>query len=185
MSVFIKGKRVILRTMRKDDIEELSALMADREIGGLIGEVYPVTEKHMEEFYDKCQKTDERIWFLITDAETGKIIGETGFLRIYTPWRTADYSLVIFDRAFWNKGYGKETAALMLDYGFNSLNFHRLAIGVVGFNETALKFWKSIGFKEEGRQVDGYFHNGRYHDFIMMYLLESGYRKSVNRVRES
>lgn len=33
------------------------------------------------------------------------------------PWRTSDFSLVIWDRAYWGTGYGQETAKLMLDYG--------------------------------------------------------------------
>ncbi|WP_225969063.1 GNAT family N-acetyltransferase [Treponema pedis] len=66
----------------------------------------------------------------------------------------------------------------MLDYGFNSLNFHRIAIGVVGLNERGLRFWKGIGFKEEGKQKDGFFNNGEYSDFIMMYLLEEEYRRT-------
>jgi RimJ/RimL family protein N-acetyltransferase len=40
-----------------------------------------------------------------------------------------------------------------------------------------LKFWESIGFKKEGIQREGYFHNGKYSDFIMMSLLEDEYRK--------
>lgn len=176
MGIFIKGKRIVLKTVGKQDLAELENLMSDREIGELTGEVHPATQRATEEFYEKCQRTDERIWFLIVDVQTGKIIGETGFLRIFAPWRTADFSLVIWDRSFWRKGYAKETAALMLDYGFNGLNFHRLAIGVADFNADGLKFWKSIGFKEEGRLIDGYFCRGEYRDFIMMYMLEDDYR---------
>jgi len=177
LSAFLEGKRIILRPVEKNDLKELCILMSNREIGELTGEVYPMTEKEMDDFYEKCQKTENRIWFLIIDKKTNKIIGETGFLRVFMPWRTSDYSLVIWDKEYWGKGYGKETAELMLNYGFGSLNFHRLAIGVVGFNENGLKFWKSIGFKEEGRQKDGYFCKGNYHDFVMMYYLESDYRK--------
>lgn len=176
MGVFLKGKRIALKTVGKQDLAEFESLMSDREIDELAGEVYPVTQRSIEDFYEKCQRLEERVWFLIVDTQTNKIIGETGFLRINAPWRTADYSLVIWDRNFWNKGYAKETTALMLDYGFNYLNFHRLAIGVVDFNANGLKFWKSVGFKEEGRQKDGYFCRGKYCDFIMMYILEDDYR---------
>lgn len=92
---------------------------------------------------------------------------------------------MIWNRKYWNKGYGKETAKLMLEYGFNSLNIHRMAIGVVGFNERGLRFWKSIGFKEEGKQKDGYFHNGEYSDFVMMYLLEEEYRVSTININSN
>lgn len=185
MSYFMEGERIKLRSVQKDDLKELAELMSDREIGVLSGEVYPMTEKEMGDFYDRCQKTDDRIWFVIIDKKTNSIIGETGFLRIFMPWRTTDYSLMIWNRKYWNKGYGKETAKLMLEYGFNSLNIHRMAIGVVGFNERGLRFWKSIGFKEEGKQKDGYFHNGEYSDFVMMYLLEEEYRVSTININSN
>jgi diamine N-acetyltransferase len=176
MSHFLESTRILLRPIQREDLKYLAELMSDREIGILTGEVYPSTEKGMEEFYERCQKTEDRIWFVIVDKETGKVIGETGFLRMFMPWRTTDFSLVIWDKEYWSKGYGKEIAALMLEYGFNSLNIHRMAIGVVGFNQNALKLWKSIGFVEEGRQKDGYFVNGEYSDFVMLYLLEDDYR---------
>ena len=47
-------------------------------------------------------------------------------------------------------------------------------------NERGLRFWKSIGFKEEGKQKDGFFNNGKYSDFIMMYLLDEEYRVTRN-----
>ena len=180
MSYFMESERIKLRPVQKDDLKKLAELMSDREIGVLSGEVYPITEREMDNFYDRCQKTDDRIWFVIIDKETNSIIGETGFLRIFMPWRTTDYSLMIWNRNYWAKGYGKETANLMLEYGFNSLNFHRIAIGVVGNNERGLRFWKSIGFKEEGKQKDGFFNNGEYSDFIMMYLLDEEYRVTRN-----
>ena len=174
--MFLTGERIALRTVKRADLETLSVLMEKRDITKLTGEVYPRTEAEWEDFYERTQGTTNRIWFLIIDKASGKIIGETGLLRIFMPWRTADYSLVIWDKDFWGKGYGRETAAHMFDYAFNDLNLNRLAIGVVGFNDRGLKFWKSVGFKEEGRQIDGYFCNGAYSDFIMMYLLEKDYR---------
>lgn len=177
MSYFMESERLQLRTLQKADLPQLAELMSDREIGMLSGEVHPLTEQGLDEMYEGCQKTDERIWFVIVEKATGKIIGETGFLRIFMPWRCADYSLMIWDRAYWGQGYGKEAAGLMLRYGFDTLNFHRLAIGVLGLNERALKFWRNLGFKEEGRQEDGFFGGGRYSDFIMLRLLEDEFRQ--------
>ncbi len=177
MKPFLEGARVSLRPIKKNDLEYLEILFADRETATLIGEVYPMTEKSLEEFYNKCQNDKDRIWFVIVDNESGRLIGETGFLRIFMPWRRADFSLIIWDKDYHGKGYGEETACLMFDYGFNSLNFHRLAVGVVAINEAALKFWKKIGFTEEGREIEGYFDGGAYSDFVMMSLLEEDYRK--------
>src|SRR5659263_561824 len=177
MNKFLEGNRIYLRPVEKEDLRIFPEWINDKEIQSLTGEVYPMTEKGFEEFYEGTQKTEDRIWFVIVDKEKNIVIGETGFLRIFNPWRTADLSIIIGKKEYWGKGIGKEVANLMLEYGFNNLNFHRLVIGVVGFNEIGLKFLESIGFIKEGTQREGYFHNGKYSDFIMMSLLEDEYRK--------
>ena len=70
-----------------------------------------------------------------------------------------------------------EVAQLMLDYAFGHQNFHRVAIGVVGFNTAALNFYERIGFQREGVQRDGYYYEHRYHDFVMMCMLEDEFRE--------
>ena len=179
MKGFLEGERIILRSLKKDDLDILFELSTDKEVCDLIGEVYPITEGEMDDYYNRLQKTDNRISFVVIDREKNNIIGETGLLRIFPPWRTADLSMIIWEREYWGKGYGKEIAKLIMDYAFNDVNIHRLSIGVVGFNENSIKFWKSVGFKEEGRQIEGYYKNGKYSDFNMMYILEDEYRKKT------
>jgi hypothetical protein len=44
MKGFLEGERVILRTLKKDDLDILFQLSTDKEVCDLIGEVYPITE---------------------------------------------------------------------------------------------------------------------------------------------
>ncbi len=176
MSVFFEGKKVRLRSIKKEDLPRLQNLMGEPETRRLVGEVFPVTEGGMEKFYQDCQETKDRIWMVIEDRETQRLVGETGFLRIFYPWRTADFSLILWDRRYQGQGYGRETAHLMLEYGFNTLNLHRVAIGVPAINKRGVAFWKSLGFREEGRQIEGFFSDGVFSDFVMMFLLEGDYR---------
>ncbi len=178
MAKYIEGERIYLRPVKKSDYEELDALMDDWQVLADTGSVYPNTEKELEALIERCQDTNDRVWFVIIDKATNKIIGETGFLHIFYPWRTSDFTLELWDKSFWGKGIGKETAKLMFAYGFGFLNLHRLAVGVVEKNARAVKFWKSVGFREEGRQVQGYYSDGAYSDFVMMYLLEDDCREN-------
>ena len=173
MSIFWQDSEIILRTVERDDLKKLSELMSNREIRKLSGEVYAITEKEMEGFYEKTQSTEDRIWFVIEEKKSKEIIGETGFLRIFMPWRTSDYSLVIWNEKYWNIGYGKKICKVMIDYVFNFLNLHRISIGVVEMNERAMKFWQKVGFKIEGKQIEGFFSDGKYSDFVMMYILSN------------
>lgn len=65
------------------NLKILSEWINDKEIRSITGEVYPMTEKEFEEFYEKAQKTEDSIWFVILDKEKDLVIGETGFLRIF------------------------------------------------------------------------------------------------------
>jgi RimJ/RimL family protein N-acetyltransferase len=95
---------------------------------------------------------------------------------MFQDWRTTDLSLIIGEKDARGKGCGTEAINLLLDYAFGYLGFHRVAIGVVAFNEAALRFYEKVGFKREGVQRDGYYHNHQYHDFIMMSILETEFR---------
>ena len=70
MNGFIKGEKVTLRTLIKDDLNKLFLLMRDKEIFDLIGEVYPMTEGELEDDYIRWQKTQNSIYFAVVDKKT-------------------------------------------------------------------------------------------------------------------
>ncbi len=183
-SKFLVGERVYLRPVEHDDLVHIRKWANDPGIRRLTGEVTPMTPAGAERFYEKVQNDEDRVWFIISlreigapdGAPSGAPIGEAGLLRMFPAWRTTDLSIIIGEKDAWGKGYGTEAIRLLLDYAFGYLNFHRVSIGVVGFNERALRFYEKIGFKREGIQRDGYFYDHAYHDFVMMSLLEDEFK---------
>ncbi len=173
---FLVGKRVYLRPLSRDDLTYIQKWSNDPEIRGLIGEVRPMSWTKVEEFYERAKNDDQRVWFIIVLQENDRVIGEAGLLRMFPAWRTTDLSIIIGEKETWGKGYGTEAINLLLDYAFGYLNFHRVAIGVVGFNEAALGFYEKVGFRKEGVQREGYYYNHAYYDFVMMSILEDAYR---------
>jgi diamine N-acetyltransferase len=175
---FLEGKKVYLRPLTSADLPQLHVWFNDPILRGQTGEVFPTDQAGMEEFLTRVHNDKERVWLGIVVSEDDRLIGEIGLLRMFPAWRTTDLSIIIGDCTAHGKGYGREAIDLMLDYAFGALNFHRVAIGVVGSNERALKFYEHIGFKREGVQRDGYFFDHHYQDFVMMSLLEDEYRAS-------
>lgn len=173
---FFSGEQVYLRPIEQEDVGLLHQWANDPEIRGLTGETRPTTYAGALEFYEKAQKSDDRIWLAVVLRETNRVIGETGLLRMFPAWRTTDWSLILGEKSARGRGIGTEVAGLMLDYAFGYQNFHRVAIGVVGFNTKALSFYERIGFQREGFQRDGYYYEHHYHDFVMMSLLEDEFR---------
>ncbi len=141
-----------------------------------------MSKSEADKWFEDLEKDPKRAWFVIVLDEDGRVIGEAGLLRMFEPWRTTDMSIVIGERDAWGKGYGTEVGRLLLDYAFNYLGFHRVAIGTVGFHEDAIRFWEKLGFKREGVQRDGYLLDGEFHDFVMMSALDD--ERGVHSVDE-
>ena len=174
---FLQSQTIFLRPLEKSDAPLLLSWFNDPEIRGLTGETLPTSAAGIDAYLQRLETDTSRVWFGIVERESGNLVGETGLLRMFPTWRNTDLSLILGERSAWGKGYAREAMLLMLDYAFGYLNFHRVAIGVVGSNTRALRFYEKIGFIREGLQRDGYYYNHQYQDFIMMSILEDEYRK--------
>jgi len=171
------GKRVYLRPLAKEDLVHLRKWSQDAEIRALIGEAAPMSRADSESFLRKVYDDSSREWFVVVIRKSDQVIGEAGLLRMDPAWRATDVSVIIGEKEEWGKGYGTETIHLLLDYAFRHLNFHRVAIGVVGFNERAIRFWERVGFRKEGVHRDEYYYDGKYYSFVMMSILEDEFRE--------
>ena len=172
----LTGRRVYLRPFGRDDLPYIQKWSNDAELRKLTGEIAPMSRAEAEKWYKELVADNDRMWFVIVLKTVDRVIGEAGLLRMCRPWRNTDMTIIIGEKDEWRKGYGTEAGRLLLDYVFKRLGFHRVSIGVVGFNQTALKFWESLGFKKEGVHRDEYYYNNEYSDFIMMSILEDEYR---------
>jgi RimJ/RimL family protein N-acetyltransferase len=176
------GMRVILRPFREDDVGYIQKWSDDAELRKLTVEVAPMSNTEAVKFYAELRDDKERIWFVIIVKDSGKVIGETGLLRIFRPWRTADMTVIIGEKDEWGKGYGTEAGRLLLDYAFDRIGLHRVSVGIVGFNKRALRYWRGLGFEKEGVERDGYYCEGEYSDFVMMSILENKKREKGRSV---
>ena len=171
------GRRVCLRPLAREDLVYLRKWSDDAELRALTGEVSSMSEADCQKFLEQAYVDDRREWFVVVTKKSNRVIGEAGLLRMDPVWHTTDVSVIIGQKEEWGQWYGTESILLLLDHAFRHLDFHRAAVGVVGFNERALRFWGKVGFRKEGVQRDGYYYDGKYHDFVMMSILEDEFRE--------
>ncbi|XCP86667.1 GNAT family protein [Roseburia hominis] len=170
----IVGKNVILRERRKEDAEYFSYWFSQPRIMLQCGFTAPLTKEEAEKYAD----TKDSDWYTVTDLN-GKILGETGLLRMWPQWHCTDLTIILPNPEDQSKGYGTETIELMFQLAFKKYHMNRIAIGVVGQNADALRFYEKVGFKREGIQEQGYYYNGEYSDFVMMRILRSEWEKQL------
>lgn len=173
----LTGHRVTLKPITEADLPRMLSWYTDPEILRMSGEVELWTREKLAQWYHEACNDTNSVWFTIVVNENQRVIGDAGLLRMFTPWKTTDMSIIIGEKAMWGHGYGTDVGRLLLQYAFDELRFHRVAIGVVAFNTRAVRFWIGLGFQQEGIQREGYHCDNSYSDFIMMSLLEDEYRK--------
>lgn len=73
---------------------------------------------------------------------------------------------------FQGQGYGREAIEWVLDWGFSQAGLHSIALSVSEFNAPAVGLYESIGFVREGRERQARWVDGKWHDVLLMSMLD-------------
>jgi len=179
----LKGKKVILRPVKRADLPYFLKWFNDPEVIQYLSSFYlPMTEmaeeKYIEDVGTTRASTSASFVIEAIDGETTKPIGNVGLHNINTKDHGASFGIAVGDKEYWSKGYGTEAARLIIDYGFQQLNLHRISSSAIAFNERSIRMHKNLGFVEEGRMREAIFKNGQYHDQIGFGLLRSEWKST-------
>jgi RimJ/RimL family protein N-acetyltransferase len=180
---FLKGKRIYLRGMEKNDLSGRFFDWAnDKEVTRyLFMGIFPNNIANLEEWFDEARKSDKEINLMIVDKKTDKEIGFCGFHEIRWLHRSAEYRVFICEKEYWDKGYGREVAKLMLRYGFELLNFNKIYLGVNASHVRAVNSYLQSGFVKEGVLREEIYRNSRYHDAVRMSILRREYYEKFKK----
>ena len=177
----IKGKLVQLRPVQRVDISNFLQWFNDPDVTQYLLTYLPMTEmseqKFIEELGSSRVATDVLLIIETNDSEKCKPIGSIGLHGINSKDHNATFGIALGDKKFWNKGYGTEAARLIIKYGFEQLNLHRISSSAYSFNERSIKMHLKVGFTEEGRRRQAIFKNGAYHDEVMFGLLRQEWNR--------
>ncbi|MCI0405084.1 MAG: GNAT family N-acetyltransferase [candidate division Zixibacteria bacterium] len=166
--VFLKGKKTILRPLRKaTDFELCLRWINDPEVNPYLLVHFPVTEKKEKEWFDNLANNPSEVVLGIETLD-GRLIGTMGLHRINNKDRTAMTGALIGEKEYWGKGYGTDAKMTILDYAFNTLNLRKVNSSVYAFNKRSLKYNLKCGYKVEGVRKKQIFRNGKYNDEIVI-----------------
>jgi RimJ/RimL family protein N-acetyltransferase len=176
----LKGKSVLLRPVKRSDISYFLKWFSDPEVIQYLEWYLPMTEMSEEKFIEELGTTRARSDVILVieaiEGDSAKPIGNCGLHQINAKDRNAVFGIVIGEKDYWSKGYGLEAARLLINYGFQQLNLHRIASGAFAFNDRSIKLHKKLGFWEEGRLRQAFFKNGQYHDHVQFGILREEWR---------
>lgn len=162
---------------RGDYVERLPAWYGDREATRfVVRAVLPQSAEDLAETFEAVRRSRSDLEWAI-EADAGEVIGLAGLHSLDWLARSAEFRIFIGDRAHWNKGIGTEVTQLLAGYAFDSLQLHRVWLGVNTANRAAVTTYERSGFRVEGTLRDEVFRNGRYYDVVRMALLRTEYEE--------
>ena len=149
----LKGKKVLLRPIRRLDLANFVRWFNDPEVIQYLGVYLPMTEMAEEKWIEDLggAKAATQVNLMIEAVEEGgnRAIGELGLSSIHPKDHHATFGILIGEKEYWSRGYGTEAARLLINYGFEQLNLRRINSGVIAFNERSLRLHRRVGFSEE------------------------------------
>lgn len=171
----IEGTIVNLRAPDMADLERNHRWINDREVTRFLGgQARYLMSMAAEEAWMRgvCerQQTYERVFFAI-ETKDGRHIGNTNFFNSSAEQRRAELGIMIGDRACWSRGFGTDALRTLVGFGFDEMNLYRIVLQVFSYNPRAIACYRKVGFVEEVRMRQDMWHEGAYHDTVVMGLL--------------
>jgi diamine N-acetyltransferase len=168
-------EQVELEPLRASDSQLLFEWINNRELVVSSAPFRPVSrEEHDAWFDDVRDRTDVRI-FGIRLREGDRLVGSCQLHSIHPVHRSAELQIRIGADDARGRGLGAEAVRLLLAFGFDELELHRIFLHVFETNEAARRLYERVGFRIEGVLRDGARIEDEWVDVLLMALLRSEY----------
>lgn len=155
--VILETKRMRIRRLAMDDLNDLFALYRDPEIRRYFVEgvlTFEETRSGLErQVRGYPQYPTLGMWAMIYQ-ETGRFIGRCGLLPCEIDDKPETEISYLLDKSFWHQGLATEAAQGILDYGFQNLDLTRILALIAPDNTASQRVAERIGMILE-RKVDG------------------------------
>ena len=175
----IIGDTVRLRGIDKEDLPLFVSWLNDPDVRRYLSLYTPLSNaqevKWFEYLANHCL-AEQPLMIEVQNEKGWKAVGDISYINVDQQSRNAELGVFIGDKEFWGKGIGTKAISLMLDYGFKTLNFHRVYLRVFAPNQRGVHCYEKIGFKHEGNMREAYFLDGEYVDVLFMSILKEEWR---------
>lgn len=162
------GEKVLLRPMTPEDTDRIVNWRNRDSVRKNFIYQKPFTPEGHRQWIETMITTGRAVQFIICEKETGRPIGSAYLRDIDREYEKAEYGIFIGEEEARGKGYGTETARLMLAYAFEVLKLHKICLRLIADNTEALQSYEKAGFVREAYLKDEIRINGIYRDIILM-----------------
>jgi len=179
MEVF-RTERLVLRDFEETDWEAVHAYASDPEVVRYM-DWGPNTEEETKNFiqrgiaHQKEQPRRNYTLAMVLKAD-GRLVGGCG-IEVSNPDNREGWIGYCLNRNFWGQGYATETAKVLLEFGFNHLNLHRVFATCEPANIASAQVLEKIGMQREGRLREHKWAKRKWRDSLLYAILDYEWKK--------
>lgn len=169
----LTGHRVILRTVREEDLDGLFDLIADVRT---IGDHWPLRigseSEWRKKFHENGWWSEDFGRMLLTDRDGERL----GYLNYYMPshsYHGREIGYRIFRPEDRRRGYMSEAIPLFVAYLFGAKTIERIQALAHPDNEGSCRLLERCGFTFEGTLRHAHYDRGTYNDLQMYSILRA------------
>jgi RimJ/RimL family protein N-acetyltransferase len=172
---WLRGRLVDLAALRDEDSPLLYEWINDRDLVTHSAPFREVSRAEHEEWFDAVRRRQDTRIFGIRQLEGDRLVGSCQLHSIHTVHRSAELQLRIGAGDARGRGIGTEATRLLLQYGFEQLELHRIYLYVFESNEAARRLYKRAGFRTEGVLKEAARIEDSWRDVLVLAVLRSEY----------
>jgi RimJ/RimL family protein N-acetyltransferase len=170
------SKIIFLRPIEETDIDVIQNWRNSKNIQPFVREYRELSKKHIKSWLENVTPSNKFEFFII-ENEDQLPIGVVGLTYIDWVSKNADIHLAIYDKGWIDDKYAPETLRIMLEYGFQHLNLHRIYAEVYEVDNKKIDFFTSNNFTLDGVLRNHHYYNGKYIDSHIYSILKPEYEK--------
>jgi RimJ/RimL family protein N-acetyltransferase len=174
----LRGEKVRLTAFAEDDLEVLERWHEDDEFLRLYDSnpAVPRPKASLKKWIEEAEEASDTFLFAIRSLGGDALLGVATIEDIEWSNQQGWLSIGLGDRSTWGKGYGTDTALLLVAFAFRELNLHRLSLTVFDYNARAKALYEGIGFRREGAFREFGNRDGKRYDLVLYGLLRTEWK---------
>lgn len=175
-----RTKRLALRDFKETDWASIHKYASDPQVVRYM-DWGPNTEEETKNFIRRAkahlkEQPRRNYTLAIVLKQKNTLIGGCG-IHVSNMGNREGWIGYCLNRNFWGKGYATETAKVLLRFGFDQLNLHRIFATCDPANIASAHVLEKIGMQLEGHLREHKWAKGKWRDSLLYAILDYGWKK--------
>lgn len=154
--VSLKGEHIYLRALEPEDLDFVYEIENNTSLWNLSDTQTPYSRFLIKQYLENAQQDiyEAKQLRLAICSLSKETIGLIDLFDFDIKNKRAGIGILIKDKAYRYKGYGKEALNLLVNYCFKTLHLHQVYANISETNEASLRLFENNGFKKIGLKED-------------------------------